>query len=55
VKKGCPCTTLKWQLMENSNFHEHVNLMVFRIVGGFVLCVLCLEDYIQGGRRRRAL
>jgi hypothetical protein len=42
MKKGCPCTTLKWWLMENNNFHEHINHIVLRMVCSFVLCVLCM-------------
>jgi hypothetical protein len=43
VKKGCPCIAIKRQLMENSNFHEHINHMVLRMACSFVLCVLCLH------------
>jgi hypothetical protein len=38
--------------MENSNFYEQANHMVLKIVHGFVLCVLCLQVCIQGGRRQ---
>jgi hypothetical protein len=31
MKKGCPNIALKWQLKENSNFHEHTNRSVFRM------------------------
>jgi hypothetical protein len=42
MKKGCACITLNQHWMKNNNFHEHVNLIVFIMIGGFVLCDLCL-------------
>ncbi len=52
VKKGYLRIALKQPLMETGSFHEHANHMVLGIMCGFVLCVLCVQDCIQGRKRR---
>ncbi len=51
MKRGCPCTALKWRLMENNHFHEQTNRMVLRMVSGFVcvfyVCTFAFEE--EGG------